>query len=334
MRLALTRLFDWIWYRPNPLRWLLWPVSLLFRGLSRLRESRYRSGSRSVVELGVPVVVVGNISLGGTGKTPSVIWLARELESRGLVVGIVSRGYGGKARVWPQRVETGSDPAAVGDEPVLIARATRCLVVVAPDRVAAAKAILASRPVDVILSDDGLQHYALARDFEIAVIDAARGIGNGLCLPAGPLREPASRLDEVDAVIVNGTGDWTWKGAVRAVPRPGRPYRWDGQEERELAEFSAARVHAVAGIANPSRFFSMLEAAGLDVIPHPHPDHARLRRADVEFRDKLPVFITEKDAVKLPSGSAAEIWSVPLILEFANGDGERLVDLVVETIAR
>ena len=175
------RIFDWTWYHPNPLKWLLWPLGVFYRAAMGIRRVIFQVGIRPVTKLSLPVIVVGNITVGGAGKTPLVIWLAGELQSRGYRVGIVSRGYGGSAKEWPQRVHTNSDPALVGDEPVLLARATGCPVIVGPDRTAAAQSLAATGQVDVLLADDGLQHYALDRTMEIAVIDGERGLGNGFC---------------------------------------------------------------------------------------------------------------------------------------------------------
>ena len=183
-----------IWYGKSPLRYALWPAAAVYRALARIRRMAYQRGWRATVEVDVPVIVVGNVSVGGTGKTPFVIWLADQLKQRGRKVGIVTRGYRGKGTEWPRVVAADSDPEEVGDEPVLLARRTRCPVVAGPDRVACVEALIENARVDVVLSDDGLQHYRLARMFEIAVVDGARGMGNGLCLPAGPLREPVSRL--------------------------------------------------------------------------------------------------------------------------------------------
>ena len=177
--MSTAELLNDIWYGKSPLRYALWPVSAVYRGLARLRRTAYRRGWRPIVEAPVPVIVVGNVSVGGTGKTPFVIWLADQLKQRGRKVGIVTRGYRGKGKEWPRAVTADSDPEEVGDEPVLLARRTRCPVVAGPDRVACVEALLEDSRVDVVLSDDGLQHYRLARAFEIAVVDGARGMGNG-----------------------------------------------------------------------------------------------------------------------------------------------------------
>ena len=331
MRLLLGRFLEWVWYRPNPVKWLLWPLSWVYRALVRLRHAAYRFGLKAVTTLPVPVVIVGNITVGGTGKTPCVIWLARELTARGYRVGVVSRGYGGKAAVWPQRVESGSDPAVVGDEPVLIARATGCRVVVGPDRVAAAQSLLEHAEIDVLLCDDGLQHYALGRNMEIAVVDGRRALGNGLCLPAGPLREPASRLRSVDVVVVNG-GEWSFGNALRVSAVPDRVYRLVGPEEKLLDDFRGQRVHAVAGIGHPQRFFDLLTDSGLIITPHSLPDHARMTPKDVEFGDQLPVLITEKDAVKCQSFAASNVWCVAIAVNFDADHDNRLIQRVLERL--
>lgn len=328
VRLILERTLNWIWYRPNPVKWLLWPIGGIYRVATELRRLQYRRGLKSVTALPVPVIVVGNITVGGTGKTPVVIWLATQLEARGYRVGIVSRGYGGSAKNWPQQVDGNSDPEQVGDEPVLLVRATGCPVVVDPNRAVAAQALHATGRVDVILSDDGLQHYALHRSIEIAVVDGNRGIGNGFSLPAGPLREPSARLDDVDAVVVNG-GSWERQGAFRAQAVADHVYQAAGTGRKPLQSFRGTRVHAVAGIGHPERFFDLLETAGLDVIRHPMPDHAKLSAANLEFDDASPVLVTEKDAVKCQSHAHANLWCVPIKLELNAEDGERLLQRLV-----
>ncbi len=331
MRWLLTRFLGWIWYRRNPLKWLLWPLSLVYRAVVRVRQVSYRVGLKSVTRLPVPVIIVGNITVGGTGKTPCVIWLARELMARGIRVGVVSRGYGGKDSIWPQRVEPGSDPAMIGDEPVLIARATDCRVVVGPNRVAAARSLLDHTEVDVLLSDDGLQHHALGRDMEIAVVDGLRGLGNGFCLPAGPLREQATRLRTVDAVLVNG-GTWYYTGVLRVSMVPQRVYQLAGTAERSLEDFRGEHVHAVTGIGNPQRFFDLLTEAGVIVKAHSLLDHAHLKPSNLEFRDQMLVLITEKDAVKCESFATEKVWCVAVAMKFEADHGERLMERVLERL--
>jgi tetraacyldisaccharide 4'-kinase len=300
------------WYGTAPAPWFLRPLAALFGLVARLRRRRQQAAAREQ-RLPVPVVVVGNIAVGGTGKTPFVIWLVERLREWGWRPGVVSRGYGGRAREWPQRVQPGSDPALVGDEPVLVARRAGCPVVVGADRVAAARALLEGGDVDVVVSDDGLQHYKLWRDLEIVVVDATRGLGNGRLLPAGPLREPASRLAEVALVVANGPG-WTAPAGRQVTMRLAawQVEALDGSGPRLLADFAGQTVHAVAGIGNPARFFAMLSHQGIGLVMHPFPDHHPFERADLEFGDALPVLMTEKDAVKCRVFGAPGRWVVPV----------------------
>ena len=329
----LSRCLDRIWYQPNPWRWLLAPLALCYRWITDLRRLLYRWGIRPVTVLPVPVVVVGNLTVGGTGKTPLVIWLAEELRQRGLSVGIVSRGYGGRAGRWPQAVDANSDPSLVGDEPVMLTRATNCPVSVGPNRVKAARALLAREQVDVLLADDGLQHLALGRIMEIVVVDGERGLGNGLCLPAGPLRERRDRLARVSAVVVNG-GDWRpdegARDTFRATMQAQHVSRLTGSARRSLGSFRGKSVHAVAAIGHPERFFRMLEAAGLKVIAHPLPDHASIDAADLQFDDSRPVLVTEKDAVKCERIAHDDVWSVSVKLSFEPEASDGLLTLVAK----
>lgn len=344
MRTAAQRL-EAIWYGHSAWRWLLWPASLVFRLLVRLRAEAYRRRFLRSVTLPVPVIVVGNITVGGTGKTPFIIWLARQLRQRGLSVGIVSRGYRGRSPTWPRRVTPETDPDEVGDEPVLLAARTGCPVAAGPDRLRAAELLLSETPVAVLLSDDGLQHYRMARSFEIAIVDGARGVGNGLCLPAGPLREPDSRLRSVDAVVVNDGIDTVASeigpGAARsagtqAVALGGTTpfrmmlaathvYRLVDGERAALSDFAGQSVHAVAGIGHPERFFRLLEHAGLEVVRHPLPDHASIRPEDLRYTQSMPVLVTEKDAVKCRSIAHRDVWSVAVDVTMAPDESERLM---------
>jgi len=317
------------WSKRHPLGLLLWPLSLLFGTLAGVRRLLFRLGLLRRHRVGVPVIVVGNISVGGTGKTPLVVWLARHLERRGLRPGIVTRGYGGGATRWPQQVRGDSDPTAVGDEPVLLARRTGCPVAAGPDRVAAARALLQFHDCDVVISDDGLQHYALARDLEIVVVDGVRRLGNGRLLPAGPLREGAWRLRRADLVVVNGEGG---PGEYSARMRPEQVRNLRGAAPRSLNDFAGRRVHAVAGIGNPERFFAMLEKAGLEVQRHPFPDHHRFTASDLDFGDLDPVLMTEKDAVKCEAFSQPDHWYVPIGLRPEAAFIHRLNGLVEERI--
>ena len=327
----LTPGFEAVWYENHPLRFALLPATLLYRLIARLRREGYKRGWLKTVEVAVPVIVVGNVSVGGTGKTPFVIWLAAQLKQRGRRVGIVTRGYRGKSAQWPRAVAADADPAEVGDEPVLLARRTACPVVAGPDRVAAADALVKAGSVDVVLADDGLQHYRLGRRFEIAVVDGVRGMGNGLCLPAGPLREPPARLQDVDAIVVNG-GHWGHAGVFRGHAVVTRVYNLRDRRERSLESFKTSTVHAVAGIGNPKRFFDLLEDAGLDVIRHPLADHAELGEAQLTFEEPGSVLITEKDAVKCEGLGLADIWCVVVDLEFDADSTSRLMRLVLREL--
>ncbi|GAB4357500.1 MAG: tetraacyldisaccharide 4'-kinase [Gammaproteobacteria bacterium] len=301
------------WYSERPLSLALVPVSWIYRLLVALRRLLYRLRLLPVTRLPVPVVVVGNLTVGGTGKTPLVIALANLLKAKGFRPGLVSRGYGGTAASWPQQVRRDSDPVVVGDEAVLLARRTRCPMAVGPDRVAAALALLKYSDCDVILSDDGLQHYALARDIEIAVIDGIRRLGNGHLLPAGPLREPKRRIKKVDFVVANGGGS---RGEFSMQVRLGLPRRLlDDRDAKGWEEFRGKRFHAVAGIGHPERFFAALKKLGLDPIEQRFPDHHAFREEDLHFKEAGPVLMTEKDAVKCQRFAKPDHWYVPIEAE-------------------
>ncbi len=295
---------------------MLVPLSLLFWLISSVRRALFRNGWLRSKDAGVPVIVVGNITAGGTGKTPVCIWLANELTKNGHAVGIVSRGYGGASKASYLRVSTDSDPAEVGDEPLLMARRTGCPVIVGTDRVEAASE-MAKQGVDVIIADDGLQHYALHRSYEVCVIDGERNLGNRRLIPAGPLRETPRRLLSVDQVLINGRCGDNQANAAEMTALcfslvPGDAVRIGDGSTRALADFSGQRVHAVAGIGNPSRFFKMLRGLGLDVIEHPMPDHAVPDLRNVG--GGLPVLMTEKDAVKRVKLPHEDCWYVPVEL--------------------
>lgn len=328
-RARLDVLLDSIWYGRSMLRFVLAPAALAFGALAAARRLAYRRGWLRVERLDVPVVVVGNLTVGGTGKTPVLVALAGELGARGVRAGVVARGYGGRSASWPRRVEPGSDPAEVGDEPVLLARRTQRPVVAGPDRVAAARRLLREADVDVLLADDGLQHYRLGRAFEIAVVDGARGLGNGLLLPAGPLREPAARLAAVDAVVVNGAG-FEHAGAYRAHVEATRIVALNDGTETTLAAFAGRDVHAVAGIGHPARFFAMLRAAGLVVHEHALPDHADVVPFIRALETRAAVLMTEKDAVKCAGLDRDDTWFVAVDARVDDIAG--LVDSIVTAI--
>ncbi len=286
-----------IWYGRSPTALWLLPLAWLFCALAGLRRRLYRHGLLRAQRLPAPVIVVGNITVGGTGKTPLVAWLAARLREAGFRPGLIARGHGGTARSWPQQVRRDSDPRVVGDEPVLLARLTGCPMAVGPDRVEAARQLLDHSDCDILLSDDGLQHYRLGRDLEIAVLDGVRRLGNGFCLPAGPLREPPSRLREVDFVVTQGLPG---RGEYGFKLRPAALVSLAGPARREpLEDWRGRRVHAVAGIGHPQRFFELLRRAGLEVVEHPFPDHHPFTAEDRSvIADGDPVIMTAKDAVK------------------------------------
>ena len=286
----------------------------MFGGTVALRRALYRVGVLASYRLPVPVIVVGNITSGGTGKTPLVLWVCDFLREQGYAPGIVSRGYGGRGETMAVRADSAPDIA--GDEPVLLAQRSRCPVWIGRNRVAAARALIASnRECNVIVSDDGLQHYGLRRDVEIAVLDGSRGTGNGLPLPAGPLRESTARLAEVDAVVV--TGDTSLPGASATT----FAMRLDGNLfcnllnpafHQEAGAFLDKRVHAVAGIGNPARFFDHLQRLGLSFAAHAFPDHHAYSQADLEFGDADAIIMTEKDAIKCLRFAREIHWVLPV----------------------
>jgi len=329
-----------LWYGADSGPSLLQPLAWLYGAIIYLRRRAYSRGWLTSHRVGKPVVVVGNLTVGGTGKTPLVIWLARQLVARGLQVGIVSRGYGGSVRNEPRLVGETSSWQHVGDEPVLLAHATGCATVVGRDRVAAARTLVA-RGVDVILSDDGLQHLRLARTCELVVIDGSRGFGNSRVLPAGPLREPISRLAAVDLVVVNGAAEHRSlqsleslnPKAVRMTLLPGAAVRVAAQaERRRLEDFRGQPVHGVAGIGNPERFFRDLRGHGLEVIEHPFPDHHAFTPGDVTFAADFPVLMTEKDAVKCVAFAHPRLWFVPTAASFGEAQAREVLEHVLHKI--
>ncbi len=324
-----------MWYGPDGPIWLA-PLSWLYGAVMSLRNFLYRIGLRHRVRVGAPVIVVGNITVGGTGKTPLVAWLASRIAETGMKVAVVSRGYGGRAR-GVTRVTMHSRASEVGDEPLLLARRAQAAVFVGRDRVAAAKAAVADK-ADVVICDDGLQHLALRRDCEIAVVDGQRGFGNGCVLPRGPLRESPRRLRRVNAVVVNGAitaPGFSLPGMVDRTHfsmslRPGdaQPVS-GGAVPRPVESFRGSKVHAVAAIGNPQRFFDMLRGAGLTIHEHPFADHHAFKPVDLDFRDRLPVIMTEKDAVKCAAFADDRCWFVPVTDEFPEREARELVDLVL-----
>lgn len=325
------------WLRLTPWHVVLIPLSILFGLAVALRRSLYRAGLLRAVRLAVPVIVVGNISVGGTGKTPLVLWLAGFLRQQGFHPGIISRGYGGGA-TGTLEVDAGSDPAMVGDEPLLLAKKSGCPVWVGRDRVDAGMSLLRAHPeCDVLLSDDGLQHYRLGRDVEIVVVDGERKFGNGLLLPAGPLREGLSRLRSVDAVVVNG-------GARLGLPLCNEfAMRLEGREFYNLrnprlraapSDFRGKKLHAVAGIGNPQRFFEHLRGLGLAFEAHAFADHCAYRPQDLSYADADALLMTEKDAVKCAGFADERYWALAVDAVLTPGCGEMVVQKLRDSDGR
>lgn len=310
------------WYKGAAWLWLLLPFSILFLLLITARRHAYRIGLFKSWRVSVPVVVVGNISVGGTGKTPLVEVLVRRLRDEGYHPGIASRGYGGDPPVRPYSVTPDTPATISGDEPLLLARRTGVPVVIDSDRFAACRALIERHECDVIVTDDGLQHYRLQRDIEIVVIDSKRGLGNGRVLPMGPLREPVSRLNRVDFLVTNGDADHRQLSGYTVCPMTLRPLALINMKTGVSVDpgqwVSERRVHAIAGIGNPERFFTALEALGFTVMRHPFADHHQFRAGDITFDDALPVIMTEKDAVKcqaLQPGDNCWFLTIEAVLE-------------------
>ncbi len=329
--------FDNILYGKHPLAWLLAPLSWLFCAIVQIRRQAYSIGLLTRHHLPVSIIVVGNITVGGTGKTPIVIALAQCFKKQGFKPGIVSRGYGGRAKTWPQAVYPDSDPRLVGDEPILLARHSGCPVAVAPKRIAAVQSLLDNEQCNVIISDDGLQHYALHRNIEIAVLDDIRRCGNGRCLPAGPLREPLSRLKTVDFILIKSTdsqkktpfleetGFLTTMTCELIMPDDIKCIV-NKHILRPLSTLRDKSVHAIAGIAYPARFFTHLRDNGLKLHCHIFPDHYDYQASDIHFNDDLPVIMTEKDAVKCQHFAGPQHWYLPITIRLPNALTERLLD--------
>jgi len=317
-----------IWSGESPLWLLLLPLSWLYGLVSGLIRLSYKVGLKRAWRAPVPVVVVGNLTAGGNGKTPVVIWLVEQLTQRGIRVGVVSRGYGGKAERYPLLLTAQTTTAEAGDEPVLIFQRTGAPVAVSPVRSEAVQALLAHADVQMVITDDGLQHYALARDKEIVVIDGVRRFGNGWWLPAGPMRERASRLKSVDAVIVNG--GTAQAGEIPMQLRPGLAVNLVTGERRDVAELP--NLVAMAGIGHPPRFFSTLEACGARLLNTvPLADHQALSQAQVAgfTAPGQTLIMTEKDAVKCRAFARDNWWYLPVDAELQGEQPERLLQALI-----
>ncbi len=301
------RLLD-AWYKGHPALVLLRPLECLYRRVVNRKRARFLAGQGNSYKAPVPVVVVGNITIGGTGKTPLILWMIDHCRARGLRVGVVSRGYGAKPPSLPWRVLPQQPAEHAGDEPLLIVNRTGVPLMIDPDRSQAVRTLLAEEPLDLILSDDGLQHYRLNRDLELVLIDAVRGLGNRRCLPAGPLREPVERLHSVDALLYNGAAADRDDGFAFQL-KPSALVNLVTGERRPVDHFPPGQqVHAVAGIGNPQRFFNTLEGLHWRPVPHAFADHAVFSAQALSFTPALPVVMTEKDAVKCASFAAPDWW--------------------------
>lgn len=315
------------WYERGVLTQILRPVSWLFLCIAMIRRFLYRIQLFKTLKLPVPVIVVGNISVGGTGKTPLVIWIANYLKQAGYKPGIISRGYGGKARQWPQQVRPDADPYIVGDEAVVISRRTGCPMAVGPDRVADSLALLKYADINVIISDDGLQHYALGRTIELAVIDGVRRFGNGFCLPAGPLRELRSRLEKVDFRVTNGVAA---QGEIPMRYHADQAINMENAEQKPINEFKSSTVNAIAGIGNPDRFFNFVRANGIRSNTRAFPDHHLYKAEEIAVPDQEVLLMTEKDAVKCQRFAKNNWWYVPVEAVLPEDFGVQLINLIEE----
>ena len=319
-------LHSWLqrqWYdtrSPSP---LLVGLEHLFLRAVRARQSAYRNGRKAVTRLPIPVIVVGNLTVGGTGKTPLTLWLAELLKQHGYRPGIISRGYGGEKQARPLIVSEDTDPVMAGDEPVLIATRSGCSVCVFPQRAEAGRTLLATTDCNVLIADDGLQHYAMARDIEIAVVDGIRGFGNGHCLPAGPLREPPSRLNSVDWAVYSGTGPPD--SIVMTLMGDTAINLADPSQSLPLIQFMNEKIYAIAGIGHPQRFFDDLHQLGLNVESHPFPDHHPYSGEDLAFAGSSPLLMTEKDAVKCRRFARPNHWYIPVKAQLPATFGEQLL---------
>ena len=296
------------WYQGHPALLLLRPLEWLYRAVVQRKRQRFLAGQSPSYRAPVPVIVVGNITVGGTGKTPLILYLIEHCRARGVRVGVVSRGYGAQPPSLPWRVTAEQSAGEAGDEPLLLVQRSGVVLMIDPDRARAVQALLSAEPLDLILCDDGLQHYRLARDLELVLIDAVRGLGNRRCLPAGPLREPQARLQSVDAVLFNGASADSAEGFGFTL-QPTALVNVASGERQPLGVFAPGQaVHAVAGIGNPQRFFRTLEALNWRPIAHAFADHATYSAASLEFSPSLPLLMTEKDAVKCRAFAQPDWW--------------------------
>ena len=311
-----------VWYENAISGLILIPLSGIYLIIIKFKEFLYRCNFLLSNKVKVPVIIIGNITAGGTGKTPIVIWLSNELKNRGYAPGIISRGYGGRKVNSPTIVDIESDPSIVGDEPILIARRSKCPVAVDTNRVRASM-LLIENGVDVIISDDGLQHSQLQRDFEICVVDGYLGFGNYRLIPSGPLRELPSRLRRVDQILVNGKNTFQNSRSFKLEALDAN--RLNGTLCKPLTYFKDKTVHAVAGIGNPRRFFELLKSFKINVIEHSFPDHAVFNAEDLNFDDQFEILMTEKDAVKIGKNIDDKFWFIPVEVSMKHSTSADLI---------
>ncbi|MCI7717976.1 tetraacyldisaccharide 4'-kinase [[Pasteurella] aerogenes] len=313
--------------------WLLLPLSALFWLISSWRRFLWQKGWLASYRAPVPVIIVGNLSVGGNGKTPVVVWLVQQLQQRGVNVGVISRGYGSRAKQYPLLVSAQTNPQDGGDEPVLIAKRTGAPVCISPNRQQAIELLLRSFPCDLIISDDGLQHYQLQRDMEIVVVDGERVFGNGFVLPAGPLRELPTRLKQVDLIIANGKLIPQTDVLMRLVPHYAINVKT--QEKRLLTEFVQQPAIALAGIGHPPRFFSMLQALGIQLLHcHAFADHQAYSFSLIQplTQANTPLLMTEKDAVKCEKFAQENWWYVPIEAQIDAKSAVQFIDKIIKKV--
>ena len=323
-----SRLLETAWYNGSYWPRLLYPLSTIYGWYVKRRRIGYLTGKKSSWRASAPVIIVGNLTVGGTGKTPFVIWLADQLSNLGYRPGIVSRGYGGKSRQYPLSVSSSHLPQEVGDEPLLLVQRTACPVVVDPDRASAVRHLLKTTRCDVVISDDGLQHYQLARDVEIVVLDAARGFGNKLCLPAGPMREPVERLKQCDLIVSNGENSEYETGAVVMHVEPRSLVNLANGQRISPESFQHKVVHAVVAVGNPDRFLLTLSKLGIEHVANVFADHHDYVTGDVSFADVCPVVMTEKDAVKIRRLAQLDLkkyWYLEVEVRMSDADCQKVM---------